>query len=106
MIVNFFELISIHRKWMLLFGFWLVFLSGALANFVGSPGVLQLMRLRNLQSLKEEQLSHLQDEVKTLQNQSLLLLNSHIAQEQEIRHVLGYAASDEIIFDFTPSNQF
>jgi cell division protein FtsB len=98
--------LSIHHKWAILFGCWLLFLTGIFANFVGSPGILQWMRLRNLYSLKQDQLTHLNDELSKLQMEASQLSSNRIAQEKEIRRVLGYASADEIIFDFTPSNQF
>lgn len=98
--------ISLHQRWVILFGCWLLLLSGGLANCVGSPGVLQAVRLKNLLDLKKDRLSLLQLDLQKLQAEALELENNKSAQVREIRRVLGYAASDELIFDFTNHNQF
>jgi hypothetical protein len=84
-------------------------LTGILAPRVGShsssPGVLQAVRLQNLLKSKEMQIQAIQGELDRLQTEASLLEKSTIIQEREIRRVLGYAAPDELIFDFTPSGQ-
>jgi hypothetical protein len=85
---------------MFLFGLWILFLSGMLANFVGSPGILQAIRLKNLLESKKLQLAQAQEELRRLKTDAILLENNRFAQQREIRRVLGYAAGDEIIFDF------
>lgn len=92
--------ISLNRRWLFFFGLWLLFLSGLLANFVGSPGIVQSVRLNSLLAAKKQQVAHAQEELQKLQKEATRLEVSRVAQEKEIRKVLGYAASDEIIFDF------
>lgn len=92
-----------QQSWMILFGLWTFLLSGALSNFVGSPGALQILRLWGLRDHKQGQLRQIQAEVKQLQTTSNLLEHSSSYQEREIRRVLGYAAADELIFDFVPN---
>ncbi len=98
---NALKVYSIHWRWLTLFGLWLLFLSGFFANFLGSPGVLQSIRLQNLLQMKRKQLSQVQDELKKLQIESSLFDSNRNIQEREVRRVLGYAANDEIIFDFS-----
>ena len=95
---------SSSRKWVGLFGLWLLFLSGSIANYVGSPGILQAIKLQELLDTKKTRLSQIQDELNRLQTETTQLENSRFAQEREVRRVLGYAASDEIIFDFSSSD--
>ena len=64
------------------------------------------MRLSNLLQAKQDQLRYVQEDLKKLHAEAKLMETSQLAQEREIRRVLGYAAEDEIIFDFTPNNQF
>jgi cell division protein FtsB len=92
--------ISLHQRWFIFFGLWLLLLSGLLANFVGSPGATQAIRLNNLLTAKRQQVASAQEELQKLQKEATRLEVSRVAQEKEIRKVLGYAASDEIIFDF------
>lgn len=89
------------RFWTCVFALWGVLLSGVLASLGGGPGVLQGMRLNALLESKATQKSELETEIDRLNRDSDLLEKSKVAQEREIRRVLGYAAPDEIIFDFT-----
>jgi cell division protein FtsB len=82
------------------FGCWLIFLSGFLAPFVGSPGIVQAIRLHGLLDAKQDQMQHIEDQIRQLEAEALRLEKSSVVQEREIRRVLGYAAGDEIIFDF------
>ena len=89
----------------MLFGFWGIFLSGIMAPFIGSPGVIQAVRLSNLLDAKQIQLAKIETEITRLDGMRYRLETSRTAQEHEIRRVLGYAAPDEIIFDFTSPDQ-
>jgi len=91
---------SLNQRWLMIFGLWILFLSGALPQFVGSPGIIQALRLHALLKTKEQQRIQLHDELKKLQTEAALLEQNRYFQEREIRKVLGYAAADEIIFDF------
>lgn len=95
-----FKLKSPHHAWLLLFGVWLFILSGALSPFFGSPGAWQAFRLKGLLGSQTEKLAAYQTEVERLQTAAQLLEQSRYAQEREVRRVLGYAAPDELIFDF------
>lgn len=97
---------SIHQKWASFFGLWLFLLSGVISGFVGSPGALQLFRLRGFLDMKTEQLLSVQNQVKRLEMETIQLNKNPYAQEKEIRRVLGYAARDEMIFDFSTSSQY
>ncbi len=99
-------LISIHKKWITLFGLWLLLLSGLLVNFIGSPGILQAIRLRNLLQSKTEQLHSMRQELEKTKSESHELETSRSAQIREIRRVLSYAAPDELVFDFSSPDQF
>jgi len=90
---------SIHKKWILIFSLWIVFLSGLPANLIGSPGVLQANRLEYLLTAKVHQLDQAEQEVRKLKTEASLLETNRFWQLREIRRTLGYAAPDEIIFD-------
>jgi cell division protein FtsB len=46
-------------------------------------------------------MSRLEETVLGLQAEAELLEKNKLAQQREIRRVLGYVASDEIVFDFS-----
>ena len=92
---------SLNSRWLTLFGFWMLFLTGVFANALGTPGILQSVRLNNLHRIKQTSLSRLQEGLHQLQTEVADLETNRFAQQREIRRVLGYAAPDEIIFDFS-----
>jgi hypothetical protein len=99
--------LSPNQIWIGVFGIWGLILTGAFSSALGSlvgPGVLQAIRLQNLLHSKTVQLDQIQTQINELQSETDLLEKSTVAQQREIRRVLGYAASDEIIFEFS-SNQ-
>ncbi len=92
---------SIHKKWILIFSLWILFLSGLPANLIGSPGVLQAIRLDYLLNTKRQQLEQAEREARRLQTEASLLETNRYFQLREIRKTLGYAAPDEIVFDLS-----
>jgi cell division protein FtsB len=92
------------RLWLCAFALWGLFLSGVGASFVGSPGVIQAVRLKRLLDSKLTQSSALQAELTQLRTEAIQLERSKVTQQREIRRVLGYTAPDEIIFDFTDTS--
>ena len=93
------------KIWIGVFGFWAVLLSGVLNSVGGSPGILQSLRLNSLLQSRQTQLNSLEEEIAQMETEGHHLEKSRLAQEREIRRVLGYAGSDEIIFDFTATQQ-
>lgn len=95
----------IFRLWVVLFGFWIFFLSGLLSGITHTPGMLQSFRLKKLLASKEAQVHQMEEEIHALDAERNRLEKSKVAQDREIRRVLGYAASDEIIFDFSAADR-
>ena len=91
---------SPHRIWLGIFGVWVFLLTGIFSG----PGVIQAIRLHSLLSAKQAELVQVQFDIDSLQSQAENLQKSPMAQEREIRRVLGYAAPDELIFDFSSGN--
>jgi cell division protein FtsB len=94
----------VHQRWALAFLIWFLFLTGLIGTYAGSPGIVQLLRLRNLHDEKQGKIAQLKKEIQVNETMADLLTHSRVAQEKEVRRVLGYAARDEIIFDFSSSH--
>jgi cell division protein FtsB len=92
------------KVWTGIFTLWGLLLSGVSAGFVGSPGIIQAVRLNSLLHAKETQLMSLQEDLSRLKTEVTGLERSRVVQQREIRRVLGYAAPDEVIFDFTQND--
>ncbi len=97
------KLLNPHRVWLGIFGVWAFLLTGAVSGIfgVGGPGVIQGIRLQNLLHARAAHLEDIQAQLTSLQAESERLEKSTVVQQREIRRVLGYAASDEMIFDFS-----
>lgn len=93
--------ISPHRLWLGIFGVWAFFLTGIFASFFGGPGILQAIRLQNLLHARNLKLEAFQAQLNEAKAEADLMETSAIVQQREIRRVLGYAAPDEFIFDFS-----
>lgn len=93
-------LFTVNRIWLIVFGCWGIFLSGIFASMVGSPGIIQAIYLKGLLESKRAKISQLQTEIDRLDSERIQLDKNRYVQEREIRKILGYAASDEMIFDF------
>lgn len=98
--------ISVNQVWIIIFVVWSAFLTGGLAGFVGSPGILQAVRLKSLLKAKNEKVIQSRIELAKIQLEIIDLETNPAAQVREIRKTLGYAAPDELIFDFTSPDQF
>lgn len=92
------------KLWIGLLVLWLAFLSGGATAWTGTPGVLQQVHLRSLLDSRQAEQAGLQGEIQHLRSEATLLEHSKAVQYREIRRVLGYAAEDEIIFDFASPN--
>lgn len=90
-----------HRVWLGLFGVWSFLLTGVISGFIGGPGALQAIRLENLLHAKYTKMNALQNQLTGLQSEAEEIEKSAVVQQREIRRVLGYAAPDELIFDFS-----
>jgi hypothetical protein len=93
--------ISPDKVWMAIFGVWLIFLTGVLNPFTGSPGMLQAFQLQRILSSKQTEIDSAENDLIALQDESTRLEKSKLTQEREIRRVLGYASPNELIFDFS-----
>lgn len=96
--------ITPNRLWLALFLLWTIFLSGLFTPLLKTPGILQALRLNSIYDAKQEEINQKENELIALQNGADLLEKNHIIQQREIRRVLGYAAPDELIFDFSESS--
>lgn len=79
---------------------WLVLISGVLP-WSATPGIWQALQLKSLLEHKRQNLIRIENEIAELEREKKLLEGHRPTQEREIRRVLGYAAPDEIVFDFS-----
>ncbi|MEK6580006.1 MAG: hypothetical protein AABZ55_12325 [Bdellovibrionota bacterium] len=94
------------RAWIGVFALWFIFLTGIPEKLTGTPGLIQAAQLSGLLKSKQAQIVKLEDDFERLVFEAERLEKSPVAQQREIRKTLGYAASDEIIFDFAAPERF
>lgn len=92
-----------NRLWIGVFALWLILLSGVFSSLGGSPGILQSLSLRSLLAFKQDELVRIEKSIEEVDAEIERLEKNTVTQEREVRRVLGYAAEDEIIFDFSLS---
>ncbi len=91
---------AIHRLWVVLFFLWIIFLSGVIKTWVGTPGVYQAIGLRMLLDQKVNEREQLEKSLASRLKEITDLEKNRLVQEREIRRVLGYTAPGELVFDF------
>ena len=92
-----------RQLWTAFFTLWGLFLSGLFSQWTGSPGILQAVQLKAHLDQKKELLAASEAEVASLIAEQKRYREDSRIQELEIRKVLGYAANDEVIFEFSPN---
>lgn len=75
-------------------------MSGILSSWVGSPGLWQAYRLHSLLKEREDRRATVHQDIAKIRAEYAALEKSRATQLREIRHVLGYVAPGEMIFDF------
>ena len=86
--------------WSGFFFLWFLFISGIFHPWTNTPGLVQLYRLKDLQSIRIDKLREFEQQITKLESDRYRLEHNSAAQEREIRKTLGYAAPKELIFDF------
>jgi hypothetical protein len=92
--------LDINRIWAAFFAIWALILTGLLGFWLKSPGLKQWYSVNS--TLREQR-----QEIAEVEARSLLLTNTayqlefnSVAQEREIRKVLGYLGEKELVFEF------
>jgi len=94
-----------NRVWLAVFAIWLFMLSGVSQSVgLGSPGLLQLLRLSSLLEERQAHSLEIDQEIAKLESESIALEKSRTLQEKEIRKTMGYVGENEVIFDFSLSS--
>ncbi len=94
--------IDINRIWLGFFCVWLILLSGLLDFWLKSPGLKQWYRVASALSDRRQEIGTIEDRSTTLQHVARELESNPLAQEREVRKVLGYLGEHEAVFEFYP----
>jgi len=92
---------QIRKMWFGFFGIWLILVSGLLDFWISSPGLKQWFQVELLVHKKRQEIAEIEAKTEGFKQVAHQLENNPIAQEREIRKVLGYLGEQEIVFEFT-----
>jgi hypothetical protein len=93
---------SSHKLWLFFFSFWALMLTGMFDPWIQSPGLKQWVRVRTTLQERRYEISEIEARSTTLHQVASQLEFNPIAQEREIRKVLGFLGAHEVVFDFEP----
>ena len=90
-----------NRAWMAFFGIWFILLTGLLDFWFQSPGLKQWFKVRGSLSARRDETAEIEARTVILQEVAKQLDSNAVAQEREIRKVLGYLGEQEVVFEFS-----
>lgn len=91
---------SADRVWLAFFAIWLFFLTGLFDFWFQTPGLKQWYRVQSSLSLRRQEIADVEARTASLRQITTQLETNPVAQEREIRRVLGYLGEKEVVFEF------
>ena len=89
------------RMWKLFFIVWALLITGLFHAWTKTPGIKQWFELRSLLAERRSLIEHTEKSSNALKDIEHQLETNPVAQEREIRRVLGFVDQNEIVFEFT-----
>ena len=93
--------LNVHQLWLGFFVIWCILLTGLLDFWVESPGLKQWYKISTTLRERRQEIADVEARSSILHEVSRQLESNSIAQEREIRRVLGYLGDQEVVFEFT-----
>jgi cell division protein FtsB len=90
---------QVRKLWMGFFGIWLLLVSGLLDFWIKSPGLKQWLQVELLVHKKQQEIAEIEAKSENYKNIIRQLETNPVAQEREIRKVLGYLGEQEVVFE-------
>ena len=90
---------QVRKLWLGFFGIWLVLVSGLLDFWIKSPGLKQWLQVELLVHKKQQEIAEIEAKSENYKNIIRQLETNPVAQEREIRKVLGYLGEQEVVFE-------
>ncbi len=94
--------ITLNRVWISFFAVWLLLLSGVLDFWIQSPGLKQWYRVSSMLRERRHEIGAVEARSAYLTQVARELQLNPVAQEREIRKVLGFLDQQEAVFEFSP----
>ncbi len=94
-----FSPMQIRKLWFGFFGLWLILVSGLLDFWLDSPGLKQWIQVELQIRKKRQEIVEIETRGDSVRKVIQQLEHNPVAQEREIRKVLGYLGNQEIVFE-------
>lgn len=91
---------TIQRVWAIFFFGWLLLFTGLLHPWVNSPGLKQWLEIRHVLQDQSKDIQMIEVESSRIVGVIRQLETNPVAQQREVRKILGYVDESEIVFDF------
>jgi cell division protein FtsB len=98
---NILDKLSWQRLWLGFFVVWFILLSGLLDFWVSTPGLKQWFKVESTLHERRQEIAAVEARSASLHETAHQLESNAVAQEREIRRVLGYLGEQEVVFEFT-----
>ena len=93
------KLINMNQVWLAFFGIWALLLTGTI-SFFKSPGLKQWYSVDAAVQDRRQEIAGVEARSALLSHTAHQLEFNSVAQEREIRKVLGYLGEQELVFEF------
>jgi hypothetical protein len=90
------------RIWLGFFAIWMILLTGLLDFWFHSPGLKQWYQVEASLNTYRQEIAAIEAKTTIQLEVARQLENNSVAQEREIRKVLGYLGDQELVFEFEP----
>lgn len=91
---------SVQKMWLGFFVFWFLLITGLFDFWIKTPGLKQWFQLQSLLQERKNQIAEVEADSVLYKQVESQLMNNAVAQEREIRKILGYVDQQEIVFEF------
>jgi hypothetical protein len=93
--------LNMNRVWFAFFAIWTLLLTGTLGFWMKSPGMKQWYSVKSALNERRQEIGAVETKTISMTNTIHQLEFNPVAQEREIRKVLGYLGEQELVFEFT-----
>ena len=92
--------LNASKAWAIFFGIWCILLTGLLDFWFPSPGLKQWFRVNSTLTERRHEIDATEEKTNLFLSTARQLESNTVAQEREIRKVLGYLGEQELVFEF------
>jgi len=92
---------NVSYAWIAFFSVWFLLLTGLLDFWLQTPGLKQWYRVDATLRNRRQDIAAIEARTDMMKETARQLESNGVAQEREIRRVLGYLGEHEVVFEFS-----